>query len=110
MMSVMTMVWLFLAALLETGGDALIRTGLRSLGAVRIGLLLCGALALFVYGCVVNASQCHFGRLLGIYVTCFFLIAQLIGWLAFHEVPSRGVLLGGACILLGGVILTVSQS
>ena len=104
------MVWLFLAALLETGGDALIRTGLRSLGAVRIGLLLCGALALFVYGCVVNASQWHFGRLLGIYVTCFFLIAQLIGWLAFHEVPSRGVLLGGACILLGGVILTVSQS
>ena len=39
------------------------------------------------------------------FVTLFFLVAQLIGWLAFHETPSSGVLWGGACILLGRIAI-----
>jgi small multidrug resistance family-3 protein len=105
----MPLVRLFLAALLEAGGDALVRAGLRSPGASRIGLLLSGALALFAYGCTVNAPQWTFGRLLGVYLAFFFLVGQVIGWLAFHETPNRAVLVGGACIVLGGIIITVWQ-
>lgn len=106
----MTLFWLFLAALLEAGGDALVRSGLRSPGLVRIALLFAGAVVLFAYGCMVNASHWDFGRLLGVYVAFFFIVAQLINWIAFHKVPSSGVLWGGVCIVAGGVIVALSPA
>ena len=43
---------LFLAALLEAGGDALVRAGLGASGlGRRLALLLAGGLTLFAYGC-----------------------------------------------------------
>jgi len=43
----------------------------------------------------------------GIYVVFFFVVAQLISWLFFGQPPTtRGVLLGGAFIVTGGVIMT----
>jgi small multidrug resistance family-3 protein len=55
----------------------------------------------------VNAPPWDFGRLLGIYVVFFFVIAQLISWLVFNQPPSRGVWVGGAFVVLGGVIISV---
>jgi small multidrug resistance family-3 protein len=101
-----TLLWLLLAAALEAGGDAVVRTGLRSAGGLRAAWFLAGALVLFAYGYTVNTPQWNFGRLLGVYVTLFFLIAQLIGWIFFHETPGRGILLGGALILTGGAVIT----
>ena len=43
----------FLAALLEVGGDALIRKGLRGFGA---GFIVLGVAALGSYGIVVNMT------------------------------------------------------
>jgi small multidrug resistance family-3 protein len=106
-MGVMVLLRLFLAALLEAGGDALVRAGLRSPGAAKIALMAAGGLTLFAYGWMVNASQWSFGRLLGVYVTLFFLIAQAIGWAAFHEVPGRGTFAGGALIVVGGLMITL---
>jgi drug/metabolite transporter (DMT)-like permease len=39
-------------------------------------------------------------------VTLFFLVAQLIAWVFFHETPSRAVIAGGALILAGGAVIT----
>jgi drug/metabolite transporter superfamily protein YnfA len=106
----MTMLLLMLAALMEAGGDALVRAGLRSPGGIRVSLLVAGAVVLFAYGCLVNGSSWDFGKLLGIYVVFFFVVAQIIGWAAFHQTPGRGILLGGACIVMGGVIVALSPA
>jgi small multidrug resistance family-3 protein len=100
---------LFVAALLEAGGDAVVRFGLHaSPTARRIAFLSAGGLILFGYGCVVNAPPWDFGRLLGIYVVFFFLIAQAIGWLVFGQVPTRGIWLGGLFIAIGGAIISAT--
>ena len=104
----MMLMLLMLAALLEAGGDALVRAGLKSAGGIRPGLLAAGAAVLFTYGCVVNAPNWDFGKLLGVYVVFFFVIAQVLGWVVFHQLPSRGLLLGGACIVAGGAIVAFS--
>jgi hypothetical protein len=49
---------LFLAALLEAGGDALMRAGLhKNLTWQRASLFMLAAIVLFAYGWTVNASQ-----------------------------------------------------
>jgi small multidrug resistance family-3 protein len=106
----MMIVQLILAAVLEAGGDAMVRAGLRSVGAARIALFLTGAMVLLAYALLVTASHWNFGRLLGVYVACFFALAQVIGWLGFHEVPTKGILVGGVFIVIGGTIVAVSQS
>jgi drug/metabolite transporter superfamily protein YnfA len=100
---------LFVAALLEAGGDALVRKGLYASPTMRRLLFLAaGALILFGYGCFVNAPPWDFGRLIGIYVVVFFLVAQAIGWLVFGQIPGRGVWLGGLFIVIGGVIMSAT--
>jgi small multidrug resistance family-3 protein len=101
------LLWLFLAACLEAGGDAIVRAGLRRAGVVRIACFITGAIVLFSYAYAVNIPKWTFGRLLGVYVTLFFLVAQLIGLIFFHESPSGGTLAGGALILAGGAVLTL---
>jgi small multidrug resistance family-3 protein len=105
-----TLLVLFTAALLEAGGDAIVRSGLHSSTSLtRMILFAVGALVLFSYGYVVNAPPWDFGRLLGIYVVFFFVVAQLISWIVFHQRPSTGVLIGGAFIVVGGVIISYSS-
>jgi small multidrug resistance family-3 protein len=95
------------AAVLEAGGDALVRAGLHSTSAAgRAAFLLAGAGILFAYGYVVNAPPWDFGRLLGVYVAFFFVIAQAISWIGFGHKPSASVILGGAFIVLGGYIVS----
>ena len=63
---------LFTAALLEAGGDALVRYGLlATTGVVRFLFFLIGASVLFLYGYVVNSPPWKFGDLLGVYVVFF---------------------------------------
>lgn len=99
---------LLVAALLESGGDAVMRTGLNSpaLGPKILRFAL-AALLLTAYGLTVNAPRWDFGRLLGIYVVFFFVLAQLISWLFFHTPPSRTVLAGGLLIVAGGVVISL---
>jgi hypothetical protein len=62
---------LALAATLEAGGDALVRSGLHApILPTRIGLMAAGALVLFAYGICVNLPPWDFGRLLGVSSTC----------------------------------------
>lgn len=98
---------LLLAAALEAGGDALLRLGLHSTNTpARLGLFALGAAVLFAYGLTVNAPPWDFGKLLGVYVTLFFVVAQIINFVFFHIRPDAPLLTGGAFILLGGLIIT----
>jgi len=100
---------LLMAALLETGGDAVIRTGLRASNLlVRPLLFLAGATILFAYGYVVNVPSWDFGRLLGIYIVFFFVVAQILSWTIFHQPPNRAILIGGAFIVVGGIIISLN--
>ncbi|HTO82964.1 MAG TPA: hypothetical protein VMQ73_12050 [Methylomirabilota bacterium] len=98
---------LLLAAVLEAGGDAIVRTGLHARSwPSRIGLLALGAGVLFAYGVTVNLPSWDFGRLLGVYVTLFFLVAQIINWAGFGKPPTAAILVGGALIIAGGLTIT----
>src|SRR2546428_10816293 len=95
------------AALLEAGGDAIVRLGLHASTMLARGLLfLIGGLVLFTYGYVVNAPAWEFGRLLGVYVVFFFIVAQFISWLVFDQQPAGVVIVGGCFIVAGGIILS----
>jgi drug/metabolite transporter superfamily protein YnfA len=103
-----TLVVLFLAAVLEAGGDALVRCGLRAPALpIRLAFFGFGGIILFSYGYVVNTPTWDFGRLLGVYIVLFFVVAQLISWSVFSQPPSRAVLLGGAFVVIGGVIMSI---
>jgi len=71
---------------------------------------LAGAAVLFSYGVIVNTPDWDFGRLLGLYVVFFFVIAQLMSWLIFHQPPSAWTMLGGALIVAGGILLGVANA
>jgi len=105
----LAMLVLFCAACLEAGGDALVRVGLRSPTLARtVGFFLLGGLVLTLYGYTVNAPGWNFGRLLGVYVAFFFVVAQLIAWLGFGQKPSPLLLLGGALIVAGGCVVSLA--
>ncbi len=99
---------LLLAACLEAGGDALVRLGLQQhAGAARLVLFLAGTAVLFAYGLAVNAPPWDFGRLLGVYVTLFFIVAQVLNMMVFGIRPDLPVLAGGALIVAGGLVMTI---
>ena len=101
---------LIVAAGLEAIGDAIVRVGLHSHSTwQRAALFAVGAAVLFSYGWTVNAPPWVFGRLLGLYVVFFFVIAQIISWLAFKQRPSLAVMLGGCLIVAGGIVIAVAN-
>jgi len=99
---------LFIAAVLEAGGDALMRSGLHASTPMKPGWFLAAALTLFGYGYLVNSPPWDFGKLLGVYVVFFFLVAQAISWITSGSKPSSAILIGGAFIVVGGAIISYS--
>ncbi len=101
---------LTLAAMLEAGGDAMIRAGLHSASPnARVGWMLLGAATLFAYGTTVNLPPWDFGRLLGAYVALFFLVTQVVNAVAFGQRPTLPVMVGGTLIVAGGLVITFWQ-
>jgi small multidrug resistance family-3 protein len=99
---------LLLAAFLEVYGDSSFQTALyRSSGIGRTIAFLCGAASLAAYGLVVNAPRWDFGKLLGVYVVLFFLVAQIVARVRFGQTPTLPVVFGGTLIVAGGVIISV---
>ena len=97
----MIIIYLTLAAALEVSGDFLMRVGL---GGRRWGFVA-GALALAGYGLLVNQPTWGFGRTLGLYIVVFFIMSQFVAFLTAGGRPSPSLWLGGALIILGGLII-----
>jgi drug/metabolite transporter (DMT)-like permease len=102
---------LLFAAALEASGDAIIRVGLHTDTVWhRCAMFAAAAVVLFAYGLTVNAPPWDFGKLLGLYVVFFFVIAQLISWLFFKQTPSPVVLIGGSLIVAGGIVISFAKT
>ena len=98
---------LLLAAVLEAAGDATVRAGLHSSSiGHRVGLFVAGVAVLFAYAIAVNSPPWDFGKLLGVYVTLFFIVAQLTNLVFFQVRPDLPLLVGGARIAGGGLVIT----
>ena len=105
-MSPWGVVLLVCAAVLEVGGDAAMRVGLRG----RSWGFLVGAALLAAYGLLVNQPAIPFNRLLGTYIAVFFVVSQLAAFAAFGERPTPSLMAGGALVVLGGIIIQVGAT
>jgi small multidrug resistance family-3 protein len=96
--------WLFFvaAAVLEVGGDAVIRKGLWG---KSLTLVCGGAVMLAFYGISVNMVRWDFSKLLGVYVAIFALVAVLSGRFFFDENIPSSTWFGLGVIILGGLII-----
>jgi drug/metabolite transporter (DMT)-like permease len=100
---------LLAAALLEAGGDWMVRKGIHAFSWQRALWFAAGAAVLFAYGWTVNRPPWNFGELLGLYVVFFFLAAQAISYCLLKEPLRAPVIAGGLLIMSGGLIIFLSR-
>ena len=90
------------SALLEVGGDAVVRRGLRGANVV---IILAGGLMLACYGLLVNMVRWDLSRLLGVYVSVFALVSVMCGRFVFGESVPHSTWVGLAIIVAGGLVI-----
>jgi small multidrug resistance family-3 protein len=78
----------------------------RSTGTTRTLWFCAGVAILGGYGLFVNLPQWDFGKLLGVYVALFFLVAQIVAKVRFGQSPTTPILVGGTLIVGGGLVIT----
>jgi hypothetical protein len=101
---------LTIAAFLEAFGDSLFQSGIyRSAGAERGVFFISGAVVLALYGFTVNIPRWDFGKLLGVYVVLFFLVAQVLAKVRFNQAPTAPIYVGGSMIVAGGIVIAFWQ-
>jgi small multidrug resistance family-3 protein len=96
--------WLIfvMSAVLEVGGDAVIRKGL---GVRSTVVVAAGFVALGCYGLVVNLVNWDFSKLLGVYVAFFATVSVLTGWLVLKESVPISTWVGLVMIVAGGLTI-----
>jgi len=105
-MNLLPVIIFIVAALLEIGGDSVVRSGLR---ADRIHIIALGFLILGSYGLVVNMVKWDFSKLLGVYVAVFAVVSVGWGkWILKEEVPLS-TWIGLIPIAIGGLIIQFGQ-
>src|ERR1700685_967547 len=98
---------LIAATALETFGDAIVRIGIgQTAWLPRSGLFLAGAFLLFGYGVSLNLAPIEFNRVVGLYIATLFIMWQVVNLIMFRSPPGMPILLGGALIVAGGLIVT----
>jgi hypothetical protein len=106
-MDVRIFLFLIVATALETFGDAIVRIGIgQTAWLPRSGLFLAGAVLLFGYGVSLNLAPIEFNRVVGLYIATLFIMWQVVNLIVFRSPPGMPVLLGGALIVVGGLIVT----
>ncbi len=102
---------LILATTMETAGDALVRIGLYDrIGFSRIPMLALGAVLLFGYGLMLNLAPLPFERVVGLYIATLFIIWQVVSYISFRAVPNMTIVIGGAFIIVGGLIVSFGSA
>ena len=102
------LVWIifFGAAILEVGGDAVIRKGLRG---GNLLVIISGCMMLGSYGVVVNLVKWDFSKLLGVYVALFAVISVLFGRFMFKENIPNSTWIGLTIIICGAMIIQLGS-
>jgi hypothetical protein len=102
--------FLIVATLFESYGDATVRIGLYDRGgAARVATLAGGGVLLFLYGLLLNLAPIPFERVVGLYVAMLFCVWQVVTYMTFRTLPSLPILVGGALIVAGGLVVTLWQ-
>jgi small multidrug resistance family-3 protein len=97
---------LILAAFLEVYGDSFFQVSFfRSTGLGRLTAFASGVAVLALYGSVVNVPRWDFGKLLGVYVALFFVVAQIVAKIRFGQSPTTPIYAGGGLIVAGGMLI-----
>ncbi len=104
--AILTLTILAMAAFAEVLGDLGMRLGL---GGRPWGYAL-GAVLLSGYGLLVNQPALAFGRALGLYIAVFFVVSQLVALIVRGERPSFALLIGGALIVAGGLVIHLARA
>jgi small multidrug resistance family-3 protein len=94
------------AALLEVGGDAVIRHGLRG---HKLTVILAGFVTLGCYGLLVNSLKWDFSKLLGVYIGFFALTSILAGRFVFQENVPWSTWCGLGLIAAGCAVIQCSR-
>ncbi len=90
------------SALLEVGGDAVVRKGLHGANVV---IILAGGIMLAAYGLLVNTVRWDFSRLLGVYVAIFAIVSVMCGRFVFGESVPNSTWVGLGIIVAGGMVI-----
>jgi len=101
--------FLIAATVLEVSGDAIVRIALHNhagLGALRIGLFALGAALVFGYATFLNLAPLEFREVVGLYIAVLFVVWQVINFAFFRILPTIPVLIGGALIVAGGLVVS----
>ncbi len=107
MQGISPLVFLLVATLLESSGDAVVRVALHHhAGVIRVGLFTGGAMLLFGYGTALNLAPLDFGRVVGLYIATLLVVWQFVNFIVFRSVPTLPTLVGGALVIAGGAIIT----
>jgi hypothetical protein len=99
--------FLIVATVLEATGDAIVRMGLaQSAWPLRLALFAVGGMLLFGYGLSLNLAPVDFSRVVGLYIATLFVVWQVVNFIVFRSTPAPPVLVGGALIISGGLVVT----
>jgi small multidrug resistance family-3 protein len=90
------------SALLEVGGDAVVRKGLRG---SSVAVIIIGGLMLACYGLLVNTVHWDFSKLLGVYVAVFAVVSVMAAKFVFAETVAVSTWLGLVIIVAGGLVI-----
>jgi small multidrug resistance family-3 protein len=102
--------FLVVAAFLEAFGDSFFQVAFyRAEGWNRLAAIIAGGVVLAAYGSVVNLPRWDFGRLIGVYVVLFFIIAQVLNKVRFGQTPTTPIWTGGALVVAGGLVMAFWQ-
>lgn len=98
------------AAFLEAFGDSFFQAAFyHATGWGRLTAVIAGAVVLVAYGATVNLPRWDFGRLIGVYIAFFFLMAQILNKIRFGHAPTAPIYAGGALIVAGGLLMAFWQ-
>ena len=100
-------IFILIATICEVSGDAIVRMSIYNhTGVIRIALMCLGTILLFAYGLSLNLAPVEFGQVVGLYIATLFVVWQVINAIAFQTLPGIPIILGGALIVSGGLIIT----
>jgi multidrug transporter EmrE-like cation transporter len=103
-----TLGFIIAATVFEAIGDAVMRIALHYHAMPsRLFLFVLAILLLTMYGASLNLAPIEFAEATGMYIGSLFIAFQVVNYAFFHQKPSPAVLVGGAFILTGAVIISV---